>query len=292
MEENPRFARRLHIALVAAVAFSLSYGLLIVVQQKVVRGTLNPFHFNFLAYVIASIAILVYVALFDRSALKIRSLSGVGLGSLSAVVGTTADMLVLFGLQHSSSINYSILSRLSVIITFVLAVIFLKEKINLSKLSAIFISIVGALLVVYRPHLSFLPASGDILFLSSVVAFGITNTIQQKALEVISIAQLTLVRITVGALVLSIPVIFFYPLTHITSWGFIVFSAASIITGITLVNVIIQKSSASFFAVSGNLVPVFTAILAVIFLREPVSILQVAGGVLVIVSIFLFHFRR
>lgn len=277
-------------AFLAAVVFSALYGLQIVLLQSIIRVFISPLHLNFLMNLLGTLIVGLYLLATKPEALKIRSRKGLWFGVLAGILGSgVADLLVLLGLQMSSSINWGILSRLLVPATFLFSVIFLKERFSWLKILCVFLSIVGALLVIFNCQVFLSLNTGDLLFLGAVIAFGLLNIISQKALKYLSIIQLTLMRIGFGALFLALPVFFFFPIKEVVSWPLVLLNTFFLIAGINLVNLIIKKAGASFFALSSNLVPVFTVIFAVFLLKEKPTLYQVLGGLLIITSIFLFQ---
>lgn len=276
--------------LIAGTAFSLIYGLLIVLQQKFVRGMIHPLHLSFLSYFVSLGIITISLQFKNKKTFKFKSSKGVVIGIIAALlVSVIADLLVLYGLQRSSSINWGILSRLTVIVTYLVAVLFLGEKSSSKKLIAIAISMFGAFLVVLNFNETFALKKGDILFIGAVLALGIGNTCSQLALRYISIAQLAYVRIVSAALVLSIITLLFFPLEAISVWPFIVFNAFIIVISIFLINFVIKKAGAVFFVMIASQIPLFAVVFSVILLQEIPSIYQVLGGVLVVYGVFIFH---
>ncbi len=276
--------------LLAGTFFSALYGLVVVLQQWLVRGEISPIHLNFLTYSIASVGLIFILGVFDRKAFKIKPGKGLFLGILSAlVVSVVADLFVLFGLKYSSSINWGFLSRLSIVVTFALAVTFLKEKSSKLKLLAIAISIFGAILIVANPGTSFKVNFGDLMFVGAVLAFAVGNIIVQMALKHITSSQLILIRIVTTSIVLAIITFVFNPITKITSWWFIILNSIILIASLFLINYVIKKEGAAFFTMVASLIPLFIVIFSAIFLREYPTLNQILGGGLVIWSIALFQ---
>lgn len=278
------------IATIAVVFFSFFYGLQTILQQTIVRNILPPLHLNFLAYSFASIFFLIYLIFFNRKSLRIKSKKGLTFGILTGLsASVVADTFVLLGLQSSSSINWGILSRLAAFVTFLLALVFLKEKSNKIKVLALIVSFIGALLVIYTPGTKLNFNRGDLFFIGGFIAFGLANIFSQKALQFLSLSQLTFSRLFSAAVVYGIVVFAFFPIKQISAWGFVIYNAISLIIGISLISLIIKKSSGSFFAVASNLVPVFIIILSILFLKEYPLPIQLVGGALIISGVILFQ---
>jgi drug/metabolite transporter (DMT)-like permease len=254
-----------------------------------VRGTIHPLHLNTLAYLFATFVISVYLLIFNRESLKIKSKKGITMGVITGILSSVvADSLVLFGLQTASSINWSILSRLNILVTFTFALILLKEKPKLLKIIAVLVSILGAFLVVYNPGAEFTFQIGNLLFLGAVVAFSLCNITTQLALKYLSVTQLIFIRITSSALILTIITLLFFPFQEISAWLFILFDGIIVILATLLVNIVIKRAGAAFFSIATNLTPVITVFFAMLIVKELPSVSQIAGGSLIIASVFLY----
>lgn len=277
-------------AVLATTLFSFLYASLIVAQQTAVRTNLPPLHLNYFSYLLAAALLITYFFFFKREALKIKSAKGLTFAVFAGIFGSVfADLLALIGMQYSSSVNWGILSRLSTILTFLLAVLLLKERSTRAKVFSVILSSTGAFLVIYKPAGVSAFNKGDLIFLIAAASFAACNVASQKAMEYLSAGQLTLLRSVTAAIVLGAITLIFLPVKEITSPLFILYNSLNLIAGIGLVSFIIKKAGASFFSVGSNLVPIFTVLIAALVLKESPTLLQLLGGTLVIGSILLYQ---
>jgi len=280
-------------ALIASLTFSLLYALTIVLQQFFLKSSIDPLNLNFFTYLFSASILTTYTLLFKKETFKFKSRKGLVLAIVSGIIGSVvADLAVVYGLKVSSSINWGIISRLSILVTFFLAVFMVNEKVNLTKIIAVIISLIGVLLVVYKPGSKVILNTGDLLFLIALFCFSYSNILSQQALEYITVLQLTYIRFATTAIVLGILFFAFSHFEKVTIWGFIIFNGLSFIVGITLVNIIIKKAGATFFAIASNMVPIFIAVLSIFILKEAPTLTQIIGGIAIISSIFLFEKLR
>lgn len=277
-------------ALMASLVFSLLYALTIVLQQFFLKSSIDPLNLNFFTYLFSALILTVYTFLFKKETFKFKSRKGLTLGIVSGIIGSVvADLAVVYGLRASSSINWGIISRLSVMVTFFLAIFMVNEKVNLRRIIAVIISLIGVLLVVYKPGSKVILNTGDLLFLVALFCFSYSNILCQQALEYITVWQLTYLRFASTAIILGILFFAFSHFEKVTVWGFIIFNGLSFIVGITLVNIIIKKAGAAFFAITSNMVPIFIVILSIFILKEAPAFFQIIGGTAIISSVFIFQ---
>lgn len=280
-------------ALILSLMFSLLYAATIVLQQFFLKSSINPLNLNFFTYLFSASILTIYALSFKKETFIFKSRKGLMLGIVSGIIGSVmADLAVVYGLKNSSSINWGIISRLSVLMTFFLAIFMVNEKVNLRKIIAIIISLIGVLLVVYKPGSKVILNIGDILFLVALFCFSYSNILCQQALEHITIWQLTYLRFASTAIVLGILFFVFSHFEKITVWGFIIFNGLSFIAGITLVNIIIKKAGATFFAITSNMVPIFIVIFSIFILKQAPTLFQILGGTAIIGSILIFEKRK
>ncbi|MDO8609902.1 MAG: DMT family transporter [bacterium] len=277
-------------ALLSVLGFAFFYGLTTVLQQIMVRTSIDPIHLNYLTYLTGSVIIFIYLIFRDKKSLTTLKPKSWWYGSWVGISGSIiADLSVLIGLTLSSSINWGILSRLSIFGTFFLSVLFLKEKITKNKILAAFISFIGATLVVYNIKSGITFNFGDLLFLIGMLGFSVSNVLNQKAFQYATTSQLVFIRFVITSLIMGIIVFLFHPIQNINQWPFIIFNAITYVIGISLVNITIQKGGATFFAIGSNLVVVVIALLSIFILKEIPSIFQILGATLIVGSVFIFQ---
>jgi drug/metabolite transporter (DMT)-like permease len=181
------------------------------------------------------------------------------------------------------------------IVTVILAFIFLKEPLSVKRLIGIGISIAGVLfiiLVAAPAGKAKNPFLGNLLMLGAVFIWAI-YTILAKRLAHIDPIKVTANSIAVGTLLL-IPAAYIelsgksFPELSFRSWlSAIYLGAISSSIGLLLYNRSLKHLEASETASFLNLMPVIGVITSVIFLGERITLWQVAGGVLVLVGVFI-----
>lgn len=279
-------------ALIASVLFSVMYGITIVLQQSVVQSSMEPLLLTFVSYCFALVYFIMYMAIVRPVGFLPIPRNGLKWAALTALTASViGDCCVVLGIKLSTSVNWSILSRLSVPGTFLLAIILLGEKKSFIKLIAVIIAVLGAYLVVIQPGTVFVPNRGDFFFAGAILAYSSANIVSQLASRTMSSAQITLVRMCV-AIPLLLTITLIVGGDRSVNWLFAAYNGFTIFAGISVVTYVIKTAGASFFSVASNLIPIFTVIFSFFFLHTLPTHGQITGGALVITSILLFQSKR
>ena len=278
----------MNVSILAALGFCLLYGLQIVLQSLYLRGSIHPIQLMFLTNATSFFLLSVFHGSFNRQIFRVtvpkRTLS---FFLIATALWIVADMSSMIGLATSSSVNLSLLSRLQVFITYLGAILFLRESVSSKKIIAVFLAFVGSLLTVFRGQ-SLVFSSGDILFLVFTVAISISGLFRQKTAEHMSTHQMTYLMYGISAATTGAATLVIAPIQTIAIWGFILANAVLALLGFTCVNYAIGKGGASQFSLISCLLPFITAIFSFIILHELPSVYQLAGGMIIVASIILF----
>lgn len=277
-------------ALLATLGFSVFYGLQIVLSKMFLKDAIHPLHLNFLTCLMSFLFLTIYFSFFNKKVLSIKMDKKLSwLFILVTVLWLAADMFAMYGLKISSSVNYSILSRLGVIVTYVLAVLFFNESFKTNKSVAVILSFLGALTVVYNFSSDVVIGIGDVLFLASTTSNAVSGLFRQKITKHMSSLQLTYLMFGLGAVILGMITFIYLPLKTIPVPMFIVVNSMLALIGFNFVNYAIAKGGAAFFSVASSMLPLATAFFSFLILRQIPTINQIGGGFIIILSIFLFQ---
>ncbi|MFA6177423.1 MAG: DMT family transporter [Candidatus Paceibacterota bacterium] len=203
------------------------------------------------------------------------------IGLISMVLLNIVDF---FAIKYSQAINYSFLIRTSIIFTIFFSFIFLGEKITLKKIILATMILIGAFFLTTKGQKIIL-TTGDILTLidAALVSFG--NTILGKiAVKRMSSGLSASVSFLVGVLPITIIVLYLHKLEIPHSIYLIILAAIFSTVGTLFRFKAYQNATASYVAMVYSFTPVIVFILAVTFLKESVTYLQLLGGTLIVLS--------
>lgn len=285
--------RRSHLLLIIVVMF-YSGNLLI---GKSLSDSIPPLTLTMLRFLIAFLVVLP-LGLKDlkkfKTAWKIEWKVLVGL-SLTGIV--LFNLLIYISLNHTTSINAAIVESTTPIFALILGFIFLKERFNKIQLIGVVISLIGVFIVITKgsveliKNLSF--NYGDITMFLAVFFWSIYSILIKKHNWKFPLYSGLLIIFGIGLLFL-IPLSLFEisDFTHInwtlkTIISVLYLGIGPSVIALILWNKAVGQIGPSRSSIYLNLLPVFTAFGAMMFLDEVILPLQITGGIMVLVGVIL-----
>jgi drug/metabolite transporter (DMT)-like permease len=208
-----------------------------------------------------------------------------------AVLGTALPLvLVIAGFSMTSAVVSGVLIQAQGPAAVLLAALMLRERPSLAQLVGIAIIILGGVLVVVRPDLSFqADALGVALVLAGAVGYGFALIPAKRLAGKVDALQVSALRFLIGV-IFVIPLLFFQPtpMTGAVSWETAAIFAFYVLTSYCA-GYILQQDGLRFLkaweaAATLQTLPVFSALFAVLLLNETVAPLQIAGVLAVIIG--------
>lgn len=277
-------------ALLATIGFCVLFGLQIVLQQKFLISDIKPLHLSFLTNFGCFLILSVFMLFTKQLSKPVKpGKRTVLFFFISTFFWISADLASMFGLKLSSSVNFSLISRMQVFITYLLAAVFFNEVFKKNKTLSIILSFVGGIFVVYNFNSSLKFNVGDLLFLWFTIAISLSGLLRQSITKNVSPLKMTHFMYLVSSVVLGLLVLLFDPLKKIDIPFFILINSVLAFTGFYFVNLAISIGGATFFSVVSSLLPLFTAVFAFFILQTVPALNQIIGGAVIIFSIFLFR---
>lgn len=253
-----------------------------------------PVLFALLRYLIASILLIAFVVFGGKSAKMPRPVPWF------AIVLMGASGVFLYTIAYNISLVYTSASQGALVQSFIpavtalLAAFFLKESLSPIRLFGIGISIAGIFLIMFfaeanadAPN-SFL---GNLIMLLSVVLWAAYTLFAKRLAEFDPLVITT--GATIAGTILLIPAAIFelggesFPQISASGWtGIIYLGVFSSAVAMLLYNRSLQYLDAGQTANFLNLMPVVAVLIAVVFLGESPTFWQIAGGILVLLGVW------
>lgn len=275
-------------ALGASLLFCMLFGLQIVLQSQFVRGQISPLQLLFLTNSLCFFLLTMVLVLTKRPIFPVVISQKTAIAFLAGTaLWIVADIASLVGFTTSSSVNFSIISRLQLFMTYVGTVLFLGERFVGRKALALLLAFAGTILAVYSNQ-AIQMRPGDLLFLVFALAISGSGLLRQKVGKHVPVLQATYYMFGISALVSGILVYFFAPIHSVPVPGFIAINAVLGLVGFGMVNYAIARGGAAQFAMVSSLLPFMTVVFAYLVLRETPTLQQCLGGVVILLSIVLF----
>ena len=213
------------------------------------------------------------------------------------------NTFVYIGGHYAEAVNLALIGTTSSpIMSVILAVIFLKERISLIRIIGMVVCLVGVLLLLIKGDLNNLLtlsfSAGDWWVLGAAFAFAIYNTmVKKKPVSMPSIHFLFFIFL-IGTILL-LP---FYISEYQHAGGFelsisnvtilVYLSLGASVICFLLWNLAIAKLGSGRAALFGNLIPVFSSIEAVLILGEKISWVQVVSFGIVIIGLIISNLQK
>ncbi|EEM18455.1 MULTISPECIES: DMT family transporter [Bacillus] len=219
---------------------------------------------------------------------------------LMGVTGVVLFNIFQFlALEETSATNVGLISTLNAISIALFSSLFLKEKINILQILSMILSFFGVILVLSKGNIALLFSlhfnSGDLWMMAAVCIWGIYSVCSKWATKTTTPMMATLYSGVFGVIILLPFNIPNFTVSHINAS----FITSLLYTGLisTVVcmvfwNIGVQKLGATTSGIFLNFNPIFTAILAFLFLGEELTWIQIFGTIIVVTGCYLFsHFK-
>ncbi|WP_084371252.1 DMT family transporter [Reichenbachiella faecimaris] len=200
------------------------------------------------------------------------------------------------GLQTASAVSGSLILATSPIMTAILAFFFLNRRFSPIQLFAMTISITGVIILLVKGDFTRLIAmkleTGDLYILGMALVFSLSQILVDKYLSGINSILMTTISVIIGLLMfaaVSTPELLSSPVPDEWPFWASVGFMGILGTGVGYVAFYhaVVKLGATTTALYGNLIPLFTVLLAVPF-KEEVHASQLIGGLVIVLGLLLF----
>jgi drug/metabolite transporter (DMT)-like permease len=263
---------------------------------KLVQDQIGPFSTVFIPMLLAAVFMLPFVYK-DVKTNKKRKLSDLKIFVVLALLGQfPAQVLTTIGTQQSTASNAAIISLTLPVVSALLAVVLLKEKMNTLRWISFFIAIVGVVLVSLKDILSvdfsmqFL--IGNALIFSGILGSGFYNTMCKKISGDYTEMEM-LFYSYIFMIIFLAPLVWHYEgnvLRNVSAFTTSTWTGLSLLTvfhnflSMILFFKALKNLEAIQVALSNFLIAFFALPIAAIWLNEELSMLAILGGLMVLVS--------
>jgi drug/metabolite transporter (DMT)-like permease len=272
------------------------------VLGKAAIGEIPPFTLAFFRWITALVILLPFTwkGLKSDYPILLQHWKSVILMSITGVVGF--NTITYMALQYTTSINASLVNAFSPIIIAIFSFMLIKEKLKSIQWLGVGFSFLGLLMIVSNgswevvKELEFNP--GDLLMILAISSWGLYSVIVKKMAGTLPSLSTFTATVIIGLIPMGFlffldqlaerTVAWSLPVIGILSYVALFASIASFLSWNKAVS-IIGPSVASVFL---NLIPIFAAILALLFLGESLSWYHLAGAALTGIGVYTVAFYR
>lgn len=209
------------------------------------------------------------------------------------------NIFQFLALERTTSTNAGLISTMNTMSIALFSFAFLKEKINGLQLLAMILSLIGVFLVLSKGDWQLLwhfqLNTGDLWMVAAVCVWGLYSVCSKWAMQTTSPLMATLYAGLFGVLILVPFTITDFTFSEIDSSFILSLLYTGVISTVVCMvfwNIGVQQLGATTSGIFLNFNPIFTALLAFLFIGEQLSWLQGIGGIIVILGCYLFtHFK-
>lgn len=284
------------------LAFSILWALQVFVTKLAFVAGADVLSFTLQTTVFAIVAAMILLLpRCGRDLLRLAPLVLLGILVANAVHNGVGGFLGNQGTKLTSAINAGFLMQCSTVTTTLFAWIFLKEPLTRGKIVTVSTIVLGSFLLLTNGLMS-APRAGDGLIICACCAWSSGNVFIRKVLHGTQINPdiISFLRPIAG---FPMSILLFGAYDQYAGTDFLKYEnfmrsewyAYSAVTGTLCVlvwfflNRTLKIASASYMTMMSSLTPVFVAMLAVVFLGETISSLQMLGGAMIVLSGFVVH---
>jgi len=277
---------------IAAILLAVIFWGYSFVSTKIILEELPPITIAFFRQIIASIVLVIFI--FVRKLVVKMPIKDILLVAASSLFGIVFYFLFEnTGLKYTTASNASIIVAAVPIFTLVTESLFYKLKITGRIVGCVVVSIIGVFLVIFEQgslDLSLGSTKGNLLMIAAMVSWVIYTVICKSLTGKYTGIVITTYQMLAGS-ILFIPFI----IPEISQWHSI--STNSLVNLLYLAifcsaiayylyNLAVKGLGATISSMFLNLIPVVSIIGGILVLGEKISLLQIGGMVLIMLSLF------
>jgi Predicted permease, DMT superfamily len=255
------------------------------------------FTLTFLRFSIASIILFFVIIYKEKQIYKLKK-KDIPVFLFTGIIGMFGYHILFFtALKYTTAINSSIIGASNPIITTILCIIFLKDKITYKRFLGIVLSFIGVFLTITNANLSAISNidfnKGDLLMLIAVLFWAAYSVYSKKVMPNYSPITLTFYSFLFCTIFLIPFVAYENPIKFISKvpyYSYIAVIYMSIfpsVIGYLVQQMAIKEIGPSKTSIFINLVPVFSIILSVLILGETATVIKLFTTFLIIVGVYI-----
>ena len=290
MEEREKFGASDFLMFLAVLFWAVNFSFI-----KIALKELSPLSFNGIRLFFASL-ILILALLFSREGFSVKPADFWRLFLLGLIGNTIFQMLFIHGLNWTTASKTSIVMALTPVFVALLSSLLGQEKIHLVAWIGIIISFVGFYLVITkgdsRFQLTWQFIRGDLMIFLGNICWAIYTVFSKPLLSRMSPLKLTAITMAIGALFylpFSVPDMISLRFADVSlkAWGYLAYSCLfALVISYLIWYISVKRVGNTKTAIYSNLTPVFTVILAYLFISETITPFQAAGALIIFVGVY------
>lgn len=268
------------------------------VLGKSLVGHASPLTLTSLRWLIAVLCLLPLVWWKERKLLPAKeAILPLALMGLTGVV--LFNVFQFLALETTTATNVGLISTLNMLSISLFSFLFLKERINAFQIGCMVFLLAGVLLVLSKGNPDYLLSlqfnTGDLWMLAAVCIWGVYSICSKWAMTRTSPMMSILYSAVFGLAILLPFNLADFTVSNLDApfIGSLLYTGViSTVVCMVLWNIGVQKLGATTSGIFLNFNPIFTSVLAFLFLGEQMTWMQAVGSSIVIAGCFLFSYGK
>ncbi|WP_411721568.1 DMT family transporter [Mycetocola sp.] len=261
------------------------------VVGNLVVGGISPLQLTAIRWAIAAPFLLVLAALIEKPDWR-AALREWPMHLLQAALGLIAFCLFSYqALAHTTALDAALVGATNPVLIAVIAAVLIRERIRRTSILGLVTSLFGVLLILTNGRLLEVFTTqynvGGVWMLGAVMVWTV-YTILGRTLKTAPVTSAALQSILAAVALAPITLLVGGPITLDSAgwWGVLYIGLFPSVLSLMLWNISVKKIGAGRAGIYLNLMPVFTALMA-LAMGTPITLVQVLGGALVIAGVWL-----
>lgn len=262
------------------------------IGTKMAYASFSPITLGAARFIVASF-VLGFLVLLKKECIKPEP-KDMRVIAVSGVLGITVYFTMEnIGVKLTTAFNAALIVASYPAITTLLELLIYREKPSLYKIAGIAVAIAGVYLVSYTEGSIYAAnqLAGNVLLIATGIVWAFYNFTTRKVVGKYPAITFSFYQTVIGT-ACFIPLAFlemdkWAPPNAISLSALLYLGVFCSVAAFMLYNFGLRKLSASTAVSLMNLLPIFGAVFSILFLHEPVSLRQIAGGAIVIAGVML-----
>jgi len=267
--------------------FSIMWAVDTVVGKFMYSNGAEPYVIGYQVLLFGSIFLWIYIIL--KGNFKIQRKDIPKMLALGIIGNGLSLLLGNMGLKLSTASNFGFIIKTSVFFNIIFSTMYLKDKLTVKRVILLLTLLVGAYMISTGGS-SYIPQIGDILIFLAAACIAFTAVFSTKLLKNNSPEYLSVFRLTISMPVLLIAAYFVHDdIIQVSFMPYTAFLGLNLVFILILLYKTIQIRSAAYMSMMSMMYSVFVVVLGFLFIGEVLNLIQMLGGLVIIISIVLIE---
>ncbi|RLQ85674.1 DMT family transporter [Mycetocola zhadangensis] len=261
------------------------------VVGHLLAGGISPLQLTAIRWAIAAPLLIVLAVLLEKPAWR-SALREWPMHVLQAALGLVAFCLFSYqALAHTTALNAALVGATNPVLIAIVAALLVRERLRGSSILGLVTSLLGVLLVLTHGNILEVFTTeynvGGLYMLGAVIVWT-AYTILGRTLTTTPVTSAALQSVIAAVALVPLSLALGGPVTLDSAgwWGVLYIGIFPSVLSLMLWNISVRKIGAARAGIYLNLMPVFTALMA-LAIGTPITLIQILGGALVITGVWL-----